>query len=102
MTNLEQPQFQPPNLIEIGLHAGARDYTPTLSAPTSAIESILLRHEADLLALPGVVLLSHRLVEPTLEAIIVGVINASVLDRLPSELEGVPVRGEVTGSIEAF
>ncbi len=102
MTNSEQPQFQIPNLADLGLEMGPREYSPTLSSPDSPIESILRRHEADLLAIPGVVMVSHRMVEPIREAIIIGVIDTGVLDRLPRELEGVPVRGEVTGPIEAF
>ncbi|WP_017655296.1 hypothetical protein [Fortiea contorta] len=102
MTNAEQPQFQIPNQTELGLEMGPRDYSPTPSPPDSQIESIIQRHEANLLAIPGVVMISHRIVEPKKEAIIVGVINATVLNRLPNQLEGVPVRGEVTGQIDAL
>ncbi len=102
MTNAEQPQFQVPNSAEIEPEMGAREYLPTISSPDSLIESILERHEADLLGIPGVVMVSHRMIEPKREAIIVGVIDVGVIDRLPVELEEVPVRGEVIGLIDAF
>lgn len=102
MTNAEQPQFRAPDLAELELETGARDYSPSLSSPDSHIESILRRHEASLLEIPGVTLVSHQLVEPGIEAIIIGIIDGGVLDQLPTELEGVPVRSQITGPIEAL
>lgn len=102
MTNAEQPQFRAPDPAELEQETGARDYSPSLSSPDSQIESILRRHEASLLAIPGVKLVSRQMVEPGRETIIIGVIDSGVLAHLPSELEGVPVRGEVTGPIEAL
>jgi hypothetical protein len=102
MVNSEHQQFQSPNLTELELEMGPRDYSPTLLSSDSELESIIRRHEANLLAIPGVTMISHRMVEPGRETIMIGVIDAGVLVRLPSELEGVPVRGEVIGPIEAF
>lgn len=102
MANSEQPQFQSPNPTELELEMGPRDYSPNLLSSDSELESIIRRHEANLLAIPGVTMISHQMVEPGKETIIIGVIDAGVLVRLPSELEGVPVRGEVTGPIEAL
>jgi hypothetical protein len=102
MTNAEPPRFQSPDPNEIGLEMGPREYSPSPSSPNSPIERVIDRHEADLLALPGVVMVSRRFVEPRLEAIIVGVTDAGSLERLPRQLEGVPVRGEVTGAIDAL
>ena len=100
MTNSEQPQFQVPNPAE--LEMGPRDYSPTVSSTDSQLETIIRRHEANLLAIPGVTMISRQMVEPGRETIIIGVIDAGVLADLPAELEGVPVRGEVTGPIEAL
>ena len=99
MTNSEQPQFQVPNPAE--LEMGPRDYSPTVSSTDSQLETIIRRHEANLLAIPGVTMISRQMVEPGRETIIIGVIDAEVLADLPTELEGVPVRGEVTGPIKA-
>lgn len=100
MTNSEQQQFQVPDLAELGIEMGPQDYSPTLSPIDDRLESILRRHEANLLAIPGVTMVSRQMVEPGRETIIIGVIDAGVLDHLPAELEGVQVRGEVTGPIE--
>lgn len=102
MTNAEQPRFQSPNPAALPPETGPREYSPVRSSLDTPIERVLDRHESDLLAIPGVVMVSHRLVEPRGEAIIVGVTDAGVLGRLPHELEGIPVRGEVTGSIDAY
>jgi len=81
---------------------GARDYAPQSSATTGRLEGIIRRHEAALLAIPGVVMITRGLPEPGVEVIIVGVDDAKVLARLPKELEGIRVHGEVTGPIEAL
>jgi hypothetical protein len=102
MANSEQEQFQVPDPAELQLEMGAREYSPTMSSTDDRLESILRRHEANLLAIPGVTMVSRQMVEPGRETIIIGVIDSGVLARLPGELEGVPVRGEVTGPIEAL
>ncbi len=102
MINSEHQQFHIPDPADLELEMGPRDYSPTVSSTDDHLDGVLRRHEANLLAIPGVTMVSRQMVEPGRETITIGVINSGVLAHLPSELEGVPVRGEVTGLIEAL
>ena len=81
---------------------GAIDYQPDSAQPSGALEALLAREEARLLAIPGVVSVGIGLGPAGTEAFVLGVIDAGVAARLPSDIERVPVVINVTGSVDAL
>jgi hypothetical protein len=82
--------------------SGPAVYRPGDPAPSGQAETVRRRHEASLLAIPGVTMVSvgqGPIGEP---AIRIGVRDASVLPRLPATLDGLPVVPVVTGPIDAL
>jgi hypothetical protein len=101
VTKSKNDQFGIPDTKEFGPEVGPRTYKPN-AIGTDNIDAVIRRHEATLLAIPGVVLITRGMPTPGVESIVVGVINASVLDFLPKDIGGIPIYGEVTGPIEAL
>jgi hypothetical protein len=75
-------------------------YRPEAPAPRTAAGEVKLRHEEELLGIDGVegVGLGYR---GGREIILAYVRDAATRDRLPDEIEEVPVVAEVTGRIVA-
>lgn len=63
---------------------------------------LLARQEAQLLAIHGVTSVGIGLGLAGGEALVVGVVDAGVAARLPSEIEGVPLVVQVTGPVDAL
>lgn len=82
--------------------SGAVEYRPTPAKSRGALELLLARHEAQLLAIQGVTSVGISLGPAGGEALAVGVVDAGVAARLPSEIEGVPVVVNVTGPVDAL
>ena len=82
--------------------SGPVEYRPTDDAPPAGQGRVSASDEARLLAIPGVtsVGLGHDAARG--EAIVVGVVDADVATRLPSEIAGLPVVIEVTGEVNAL
>lgn len=101
MNNSKNDQFGAPDTTEWGQEMGPRLYEPE-GINADKLAEVIRRHEAALLAIPGVVMITRGMPTPGVEAIVVGVIDATVLDCLPKDIGGVPIYGEVTGPIEAL
>ncbi len=71
--------------------------------PQIDIRAVKARHEADLLARPGVVSVGIGLDGEGRQVIIVGVDRAARIEalQLPDSLEGVPLLTQVTGQLRA-
>lgn len=82
--------------------SGPVEYSPTAPAAGGALERVLASDEARLLAVPGVVSVGLGLGPAGGEALVVGVIDAGVAARLPSEVAGLPVVVTVTGPVDAL
>lgn len=65
-------------------------------------KQVLASEEARLFAIPGVTSVGVGLDPTGSEAIVVGVMDVSVLARLPRAIQGVPVIATVTGLVEAL
>jgi len=78
--------------------AGPVEYRPAeAAAPTDRVGLARIRHEARLLAIPGVTFVGAG--EGT---VLVGVLDAGVGAALPRELDGVPITVTVTGRVDAL
>lgn len=82
--------------------SGAVEYSPSQATPCGALELLLARQEAQLLSIQGVTSISIGLGPAGGEALVVGVVDAGVAARLPSEIDGVPVVVNVTGPVDAL
>ena len=82
--------------------SGAVEYSPAPAKSRGALELLLARQEAQLLAIQGVTSVGIGLGPAGGEALAVGVVDAGVAARLPSEIEGVPVVVKVTGPVDAL
>ncbi len=82
--------------------SGPVDYRPAAHEPSGALERLLAKEEARLLAIPGVTSVGIGLGSAGGEALAVGVEQAQVAARLPRAIDGVPVVVTVTGPIEAL
>jgi hypothetical protein len=82
--------------------SGPVEYSPAEAAPRGAVEQVLAREEARLLAVPGVTSVGISLGTAVGEALAVGVVDAGVAARLPLEIDGVPVVVTVTGEVDAL
>lgn len=76
--------------------AGPVAYDPG-KAPADPMTALRDRHEARLLAIPGV-----TFVGVGQRGLQIGVLDAGVAARLPRDLEGVPLTVTVTGPVEAL
>lgn len=76
---------------------GPVEYRPAGTVPPNALAALCARHEAQLMAIPGVTFVGIGE-----GGLVVGVLDASVGARLPRELEGVPVTVTVTGHVDAL
>lgn len=73
------------------------------SEPLRDIDAVLADHDRELLAIPGVVGVYVGVLDgqtPCLKVMLARA-DADLAGRLPSTLEGYPVRSEVTGEIRA-
>jgi len=82
--------------------AGAVEYSPAEAVPGDRAGQLRARHEARLMAVPGVTSFGIGLGPAGGLALAVGVLDAGVVARLPREIEGVPVVVTVTGPVEAL
>jgi hypothetical protein len=82
--------------------SGAVEYNPAPAKSHGALELLLARQEAQLLAIQGVTSVGIGLGPAGGEALTVCVVDAGVSARLPSEIEGVPVVVKVTGPVDAL
>ena len=83
--------------------AGAVAYPGTDESPrTSKVESICRKHESQILAIKGVTGTGIGSDEIGNDIIVVYVRDASVRKLIPTELEGIPVKTEITGEIDAY
>ena len=70
-------------------------------APATQVEEVMRRHGPALLAVDGVEGIAAGRSPAGAPALIVFVRDSDVQDRLPTELDGVPVQSVITGPIEA-
>ncbi len=82
--------------------SGAVQYSPAEAEPEGAVETLLAREAGRLLAIPGVTSVGVGLGQAGGEALVVGVTDAGVAARLPSEVDGVPIVVTVTGEVDAL
>ncbi len=82
--------------------SGAVEHSPTTAQSHGVLESLLARQEAQLMAIQGVTSVGIGLGPVGGEALVVGVVDAAVAARLPSNIEGVPVMVKVTGAVDAL
>lgn len=82
--------------------SGPVEYRPAVVVPQGALERLLAREGARLLAIPGVISVGIGLGPAGGEALWVGVVDVGVAARLPLEIEGVPVVVKVTGEVDAL
>lgn len=82
--------------------SGPVEYGAPEASPRGALEQLLAREEARLLAIPGVISVGIGLGEPGGEALTVGVVDAGVAARLPRAIGGVPLAVTVTGPVDAL
>jgi hypothetical protein len=82
--------------------SGAVEYRPASARSSSALEALLAREEARLLAILGVTSVGIGLGPAGTEVLVVGVVDAGVATRLPSDIEGVPVVVNVSGPVDAL
>ncbi len=81
----------------------AMPYDPDAGGPgSSAAEGVRRRHEAALLALPGVTGVALGRSPIGDDAIVVYLRDASARGRVPAQIEGYPVQTTVTGEIDAY
>jgi hypothetical protein len=92
-------QFEDPTFEETTAAAGAVQYQPQegLSADT-----VLRRHEAELMALPGVKGVGETRNEIGDPAIMVYLSNQSAALKVPSQLNGLEVVTTVVGEVDAY
>lgn len=77
--------------------AGPVEYRPAEAVPADAMAALRARHEARLMAIPGV-----TFVGVGEGGLLVGVLDSGVAARLPRVVEGVAVTVTVTGPVEAL
>ncbi len=82
--------------------SGPIEYNPTPEQSDSALALLFAREEAKMLAIEGVTSIGIGIAPTGGEALAVGVIDASVALRIPSEIEGVPVVITITGPVNAL
>ncbi len=97
MSDIQEP---PPDFSG----SGAVEYRPepTPSKPRSALAVLLAGQEAQLMAVQGVTSVGIGLGPAGGEAIVVGVVDAGVAARLPTQIGRVPVVVNVTGAVDAL
>lgn len=69
---------------------------------STGIEAVLARHRAELHQVPGVLGVAQSRNQAGTDQIVVYVADASVVEQLPSTLEGYPISPIVSGQIEAY
>lgn len=79
----------------------AMPYRPVSDQPASGAAGVKRRHEPELMEIDGVEGVGFG-VRTGQEVILAYVRDAAVADRLPREVEGVPVAVEVTGEVRAL
>jgi hypothetical protein len=82
--------------------SGAVEYRPAAARSSTALEALLAREEPRLLAILGVTSVGIGLGPAGTETLVVGVVDAGVAMRLPSQIEGVPVVVNVSGPVDAL
>jgi hypothetical protein len=81
--------------------SGPVEYDPAGVQAQSPVEALLAREEPGLLSIPGVVSVGIGGGGPGGEYFVVGVTDAGVAARLPSEIGGIPLTISVTGEVDA-
>ena len=88
--------------------SGPVEYQPAAAAPASEVARLLAREEARLLAIEGVISIGIGIGigtgagQPGREVLVVGVVDAGVASRLPTEIDGVPLVVKVTGTVRSL
>lgn len=82
--------------------SGAVEYHPAAASADSGHVHLVARVEAQLLAIPGVTSVGVGIGPAGQEALVVGVVDAGVAARLPSDAEGIPLMVQVTGRVDAL
>ena len=70
--------------------------------PAGPLGEALERNGPSLMAIPGVVGVARGVTEAGEGAIVVFLEDPAAREQLPAEVEGFPVRAEVTGRIDAY
>jgi len=94
-------RYEDPDFDVASEQGGVVEYHPEQPTPRSASEAVLRRHEARLMALPGVKGVGVGSGPAGEKCIEVYVASSSDAKRLPPELEGVCVTTRVVGEIDA-
>jgi hypothetical protein len=95
MSNSEQPSTDFSG-------SGPVEYRPTEIPPRTEVGRLLASEEARLLATQGVTSVGLGLGPAGGEALVVGIVDAGVAARLPTQIGGVPVVVKVTGQVDAL
>ena len=90
-------------MTEFPAEEAAMPYDPDPgSEPESPIVAVKERHERRLMSIDGVQGVGVGAGEVGQDAIVIYLRDEACKKRVPSEIEGIPVRLEVTGEIEAY
>ena len=93
-------------MIDSGHEDAAMPYDPPDETDTDREDALVVdvknRHEQRLLAIDGVKGVGIGSTEIGDDAIILYLRDSSVRERIPSEIEGIPIRPEITGEIDAL
>jgi hypothetical protein len=92
-------RFEDPAFEETPSTAGAVYYQPP---DESTSDSVLRRHEAELMALPGVRGVGETRNDIGDPAIMVYLTNQGAASKVPSQLEGLEVVTSVVGEVDAY
>lgn len=82
--------------------SGAVEYSPAPEQSSNALELLSVREEAELFAIQGVTFVGMGIGPTGNKVVKVGVMDASVASRLPSEIRGIAVVVTVTGPVNAL
>ena len=82
--------------------SGPVEYYASEPTSESTMDIALRKAESILLDVPGVTSVGIGYGQPGRQALIVGVVDSGVLMNLPTDIDGVPVIGTVTGEVKAL
>lgn len=103
----EEPDFDSPPIGDdasrgtSAVESGIVEYHPDES-PAAGAEAVLRRHEAELMAIPGVKGVGRGLGPVGQDCIEVYLAYAGAAKGLPKQIEGVPVSTTVVGEVDAY
>jgi hypothetical protein len=102
----EEPDFDNPDADASAARGGAAEgiveYAPQESQAATGADAVLRRHEAELMALPGVKGVGRGAGPVGQDCIEVYLAYSGAAKGLPKQIEGVPVCTSVVGEVDAY